>query len=1237
MSNLKSNVYISKNRIGLCRRVVSFVLALSVLTCSGIFSAPVGAETVKELICGREEHIHSQECYELICAVEDAEHVHSDECFSLESVCGIDEHVHTEDCYTEIEEPEDETSEDEKPDEDIPGDDIPDDGNTFEDGSTSDNDSLPEEDDNILENGDTSSGDGLTVSLPDFLTGDLRTDIFAVAQLQLGFAAGDDGYTPYGVWFGEPLGELYADDWNLAFACFCLYYGGYENAFMSRYIPDEFLTWLKESELFMSIDESEPVRGDLVFINNGRVGIAADMLFLEDGMVLYAVIEGDVDGKVEECFYTAEQIDGFASFGEVNGQGDDMETLAAPSVSFVGECKAIAIKLSYTVKVGSTVKVHLAGRVNNGKTNLRFYFSGDAAWNQDLSSSQYFTVNSDGSFDIILDVQLSNPNNRPIDTATQIYIRGDGWEFDSASELVITEFYATAFELNRIYYRANGESEFTLNSGSTIEVYAGDTIEVLGEVEGPTLTNSGAPPSNSNLPLFDPNVQFGEAANGGTGFYIGWGQPLTRISYEFILLDAITNRWQIKATVRADGSSNDTLAIRLIKNGQLDYGDSNSFLLVKVNDRSETLFVNTEYGFVDKSVATGMYTAAYQRHGDNVTFSQNSDSNRYIMYVGDTLEVKAQDGSAGIGFEIRNNNDNLNPSTGSGQIAKFIGRTPGTCEVVLLDAGGNVLSTLYVEVRYGIYADSSLGRKHKDKIGEYVDAALWHLGESDLIVDPEGVKVYVKNISSYRYILFPNETVTLSAYVKDGDNTTFTLDQTECFTATGPYVVYDDPNVPHGFKKVELKLTAISNIPENGIDQQVNFGNEIFYINIKHHDNSHHFDIEIADGGTYTVIKTTTKRDGSIETTRTVYAASVSGVNGCDVYRADGYLLRHLNWWEYWEHGEEGGSQYELTSAYETNSKGELIYRKRDSNGNIIYGELQPGEEGKLGIPAYDGLYPEDATAGDVKYRSVAQTDIEKVVFDVEIFLKPLTQTITTEDPEGKITETIVDPDKIETPDKISSVIFEMGRQEIIDAYNKCPGHLGLDFTIKAVLFAGAVQPEALKVLKGEELTDDLFTFELYDKNPAENPSAEPIETTTNKGTHHDRVRFKTMYFTTAVMTNGNGELIKNQTYKYYIKEHVPDNTKYIYDTGIIEVIVKVEQDIDENSPTYGEIKASIEYRRLPDGELSSDLPQFINNVPRKLPVTGGGGIRQYIYFGGAITLIGFILLQKRKRREGNI
>lgn len=92
------------------RRMVSLLLVLSIFVSSGVLweLRDTVVTLVNEPLCGFEEHVHSDECYEtrLICGLEEnEEHTHTDECYEKVLVCGYDEHLHTTLCYTDEELP----------------------------------------------------------------------------------------------------------------------------------------------------------------------------------------------------------------------------------------------------------------------------------------------------------------------------------------------------------------------------------------------------------------------------------------------------------------------------------------------------------------------------------------------------------------------------------------------------------------------------------------------------------------------------------------------------------------------------------------------------------------------------------------------------------------------------------------------------------------------------------------------------------------------------------------------------------------------------------------------------------------------------------------------------------------------------------------------------------------------------------------------------------------------------
>ena len=87
------------------KKLVSTVLAAAICVSIQV-SALAGSET---LVCQRQEHEHTDECYklELSCGQDEyIGHQHGDDCYKVEKtlVCGVEEgsaHVHSDSCYTD--------------------------------------------------------------------------------------------------------------------------------------------------------------------------------------------------------------------------------------------------------------------------------------------------------------------------------------------------------------------------------------------------------------------------------------------------------------------------------------------------------------------------------------------------------------------------------------------------------------------------------------------------------------------------------------------------------------------------------------------------------------------------------------------------------------------------------------------------------------------------------------------------------------------------------------------------------------------------------------------------------------------------------------------------------------------------------------------------------------------------------------------------------------------------------
>lgn len=92
------------------RRMFSLLLVLSLFVSTSVLweLRDIGITMVNKPLCGMEEHMHTDECYEdvLVCGLEEnEEHTHTPECYQRVLTCGMEEHIHTASCYTDKELP----------------------------------------------------------------------------------------------------------------------------------------------------------------------------------------------------------------------------------------------------------------------------------------------------------------------------------------------------------------------------------------------------------------------------------------------------------------------------------------------------------------------------------------------------------------------------------------------------------------------------------------------------------------------------------------------------------------------------------------------------------------------------------------------------------------------------------------------------------------------------------------------------------------------------------------------------------------------------------------------------------------------------------------------------------------------------------------------------------------------------------------------------------------------------
>lgn len=255
-----------------------------------------------ELACEKEEHEHTDACYEttqtLICELEEnEEHTHTDECYAtvVNLVCDKEEHAHSEVCYEVTADTEEKVLVCDKKE------------HKHSDSCYKDKSNGHKTDNNytIIED----SGDWEVMFNDVNLSGSWGDDIVTIAGTQIGYREGRDGYTRYGGWYGIPDGA-----WCAMFASFCINYAEVEG-FPYASECQSWINELKGMKLYHDVDEDDyiPKPGDLVFFDwdgssdrhtADHVGIVAEYIAAtEMSEAKIITIEGNFCDKVCKLRY----------------------------------------------------------------------------------------------------------------------------------------------------------------------------------------------------------------------------------------------------------------------------------------------------------------------------------------------------------------------------------------------------------------------------------------------------------------------------------------------------------------------------------------------------------------------------------------------------------------------------------------------------------------------------------------------------------------------------------------------------------------------------------------------------------------------------------------------------------------------------------------------------------------------------------------------------------------------
>jgi pilin isopeptide linkage protein/LPXTG-motif cell wall-anchored protein len=226
-----------------------------------------------------------------------------------------------------------------------------------------------------------------------------------------------------------------------------------------------------------------------------------------------------------------------------------------------------------------------------------------------------------------------------------------------------------------------------------------------------------------------------------------------------------------------------------------------------------------------------------------------------------------------------------------------------------------------------------------------------------------------------------------------------------------------------------------------------------------------HADIEIADGGKYTVTKLKRNADGSYTKTIVEYDAFVNGVNYSKLFKS---------------------TDNSTTCQFYTSDSGATQHGSNVTGFVDYYVDprYQPGEPQYEYTSKYKPVLQPDGTIDYQNWsnRWYYASDVDHVLFDVKLGLVPIKKTEYHSNgsggwDQGSSQEIQYDITKMVTLDKVQ---FIMDHQAVLDAYNKCPNHTGLDFTVMAN--SALVEFDLNKELTNGTIADKQFSFEVLQK-----------------------------------------------------------------------------------------------------------------------------------------------------------
>ena len=274
------------------KRIIScfLVLALLVGTVVSLQLHVTGISMTNEVQCGKEEHTHTEDCYQ-----------------DGELACGKEEHIHTVDCMSD-QSADVETENDWKQ-------------------------TLP---------------DNLTGTWAEDLV-NVAVSQLGYKESTKNFILSEDGatrkgYTRYGAWYGNEYG-----DWDAMFVSFCLYYADIPSTnFIYSAGSQVWKEKLTALEMYQDVSAYTPKKADVIFLKENAESADTDQVGIVESVdeSKITVIQGDTEDSVERQEYALNdsRISGYGVLPENPDkmENDEQEDQSADEPTGISEADPLA-------------------------------------------------------------------------------------------------------------------------------------------------------------------------------------------------------------------------------------------------------------------------------------------------------------------------------------------------------------------------------------------------------------------------------------------------------------------------------------------------------------------------------------------------------------------------------------------------------------------------------------------------------------------------------------------------------------------------------------------------------------------------------------------------------------------------------------------------------------------------------------------------------------------------------